>query len=185
MNSAIKINEEYTKAYIKRSDLNVAMENFEEGVRDLEKAYVIDPSVSGLKEKIRHVKAELKKSKRKDYYKIMNIAKDATEEEIKKAYKRQALTWHPDKHSNGTDEAKEKANVMFKDIGEAYAVLSDTRKRHRYDQGADIEDLENEHSGMGGGGVNPNDIFQMFFSQGGMGGGGHGHSHGGTSYSFR
>jgi DnaJ family protein C protein 7 len=64
------------------------MENFEEAVRDLEKAYAIDPSVSGLKEKIRHAKAELKKSKRKDYYKIMNIAKDATEEEIKKAYKR-------------------------------------------------------------------------------------------------
>ena len=127
------MNEDYTKAYMKRSELQVLLENFEEGVRDLEKAYSIDPSISGLKEKLRHAKMELKKSKRKDYYKIMNIAKDATEEEIKKAYKRQALTWHPDKHSNGTDEAKETANKMFKDIGEAYAVLSDARKRNRYD----------------------------------------------------
>ena len=62
--------------------------NYEEAVRDLEKALSIDPSVSGLKERVRHAKLELKKSKRKDYYKIMNIAKDATEEEIKKAYKR-------------------------------------------------------------------------------------------------
>jgi DnaJ family protein C protein 7 len=57
-------------------------------VRDLEKAYTLDPSISGLKEKVRHAKAELKKAKRKDYYKIMNVTKDATEEEIKKAYKR-------------------------------------------------------------------------------------------------
>jgi DnaJ-class molecular chaperone len=46
---------------------------------------------------------------------------------------------------------------MFRDIGEAYAILSDDRKRNRYDQGADLEELEND--GHGGGGMNPNDIF--------------------------
>ena len=58
---------------------------------------------------------------------------------------------------------------MFKDIGEAYAVLSDPRKKNRYDQGADIEDLDHDHGygGHGGHGVDPNDIFRMFFQGGG------------------
>jgi DnaJ family protein C protein 7 len=67
---------------------------------------------------------ELKKSKRKDYYKIMEIGKSATEDEIKKAYKKMALRWHPDKNS-ATEEMKIEADRMFKDIGEAYSVLSD------------------------------------------------------------
>lgn len=49
---------------------------------------------------------------------------------------------------------------MFKDVGEAYALLSDPKKRQRYDDGADIEEIE---QGGGAGGMNPNDIFQMFF----------------------
>ena len=59
---------------------------------------------------------------------------------------------------------------MFKDIGEAYAVLSDAKKRQMYDDGADIEEIEQGGSGMGG--MNPNDIFSMFFGGGGMPGGG-------------
>ena len=72
--------------------------------------------------------------------------------------------WHPDKHSSGTDEKKEDAVKAFKDIGEAYALLSDARKRNQYDQGADLEEIENGGGGGGMGGMNPNDIFQMFFS---------------------
>jgi DnaJ family protein C protein 7 len=109
------------------------LEEYEEAVRDLEKAYSIDQSISGIKEKIRHAKLELKKSKRKDYYKILGIAKDANDDEIKKAYKKKALLWHPDKHSNGTEEKKDEAVKAFKDIGEAYALLSDPRKRNQYD----------------------------------------------------
>ena len=122
---------------------------------------------------LHEAKLELKKSKRKDYYKIMGIAKDATTEEVKKAYKKQALIWHPDKHANDDESGKENADKMFKDIGEAYSVLSDPEKKKRYDDGADIDELNNP--GHGGGGFHgEQDIFNMFFA-----GGGGGHHHGG------
>ena len=79
---------------------------------------------------------------------------------------------------------------MFKDINEAYSVLSDGEKKARYDQGADIEELDQPGGGHGFHG-DPNDIFKMFFSQGGGMGGGHSHgfSHGGggggQQYTFR
>ena len=66
---------------------------------------------------------------------------------------------------------------MFKDIGEVYAVLSDSQKKQRYDQGADIDELEGGGGGMPGG-MDPNDIFRMFQGQGGFGGGGGGFSFG-------
>jgi curved DNA-binding protein len=63
-----------------------------------------------------------------DYYKILNVAKNASEEEIKKAYRRLAMKYHPD-HAKGDKAAEEK----FKQLSEAYAVLSDKEKRRQYD----------------------------------------------------
>ncbi len=65
----------------------------------------------------------------KDYYKILGVSRDATQEEIKKAYRRLALKYHPDRNK-GNKEAEER----FKEINEAYAVLSDPEKRRQYDQ---------------------------------------------------
>jgi DnaJ family protein C protein 7 len=83
---------------------------------------------------------ELKKSKRKDYYKILGVAKEATDEEMKKAYKKMALKWHPDKN-NSSEEQKALADKMFKDVGEAYSILTDPEKRRMYDQGADLDEI--------------------------------------------
>ena len=65
-----------------------------------------------------------------DYYDILGISKGATEAEIKKAYRKQAVEWHPDKHKDN----KEVAEKRFKEINEAYQVLSDSKKRQAYDQ---------------------------------------------------
>jgi len=65
-----------------------------------------------------------------DYYEVLGVNKDASAEEIKKAYRRQALEWHPDRHK----EDKEAAEKKFKEINEAYQVLSDPKKRAAYDQ---------------------------------------------------
>lgn len=64
----------------------------------------------------------------KDYYKTLGIPKSANEEEIKKAYRRMALRFHPDKNKDANAEEK------FKEIAEAYEVLSDPKKRAVYDQ---------------------------------------------------
>jgi DnaJ family protein C protein 7 len=71
----------------------------------------------------------LKKSKRKNYYKILAIEKNVDEAEIKKAYRRKAVEWHPDKHNTKSEEEVKEAERMFKDVGEAYAILSDPKKR--------------------------------------------------------
>lgn len=65
-----------------------------------------------------------------DYYDILGVSKTATAEELKKAYRKQALEWHPDRHKDD----KEAAERRFKEINEAYQVLSDSQKRQAYDQ---------------------------------------------------
>ena len=81
-------------------------------------------------------------------------------------------------------QEQQQAEKMFKDVGEAYAVLSDPQKKQRYDQGADIDELDGGGGGGGGmpGGMDPNDIFRMFQGQGGFGGGGGGGMPGGFSF---
>ena len=95
----------------------------------------------------------------KDYYKILNIEKNASEDEIKKSYKKLAVKWHPDKNPNNKDEAEAK----FKELSEAYQVLSDPQKKEIYDNYGE-EGLKNEGNMGGGPGFNsPEDIFKMFF----------------------
>ncbi|HLE49260.1 MAG TPA: DnaJ C-terminal domain-containing protein [Patescibacteria group bacterium] len=65
-----------------------------------------------------------------DYYDILGINKSASADEIKKAYRKQALEWHPDRHKDD----KEAAEKRFKEVNEAYQVLSDPKKRSAYDQ---------------------------------------------------
>lgn len=111
---------------------------------------------------------------KRDYYEILGIGKTASADEIKKAFRRQAIQHHPDKE--GGDETK------FKEINEAYEVLKDPSKRQRYDQfghagvGSSAASDGNPFGGYGGGGQNVNfdfgdlglgDIFENFFGGGG------------------
>ena len=68
-------------------------------------------------------------SSKKDYYEVLGLKKDATKDEIRKAYKKLAIKWHPDKNPENKKEAEEK----FKEIAEAYSVLSDPDKKKEYD----------------------------------------------------
>ena len=68
-------------------------------------------------------------STKRDYYEVLGLTKEATEKDIKKAYRKLAFKWHPDKNPENKKEAEEK----FKEINEAYSVLSDPDKRKEYD----------------------------------------------------
>lgn len=92
---------------------------------------------------------------KQDFYEILGVQKNATESEIKKAYRKQAIKYHPDKNP-GDQEAEAK----FKKAAEAYEVLSDTQKRAQYDQYGHAA-FENGGFG-GGGGMNMDDIFSQF-----------------------
>lgn len=107
-------------------------------------------------------KLALKKSKQKDYYKILGISRSATDDEIKKAYKKKALVHHPDRHANSSESDKKDNEKKFKDLGEAYAVLSDKTKRMRYDNGQDSQPTAGDF-----GHFDPTDIFASFFAGGG------------------
>jgi molecular chaperone DnaJ len=111
---------------------------------------------------------------KRDYYEVLGVEKGASEEEIKKAYRKLAVKYHPDK--NPGDKASEE---KFKELGEAYEALSDTQKRAAYDQyGHAAFDARSRGFGggrPGGGGFHdPFDIFREVFSGGGGGGGGGG-----------
>lgn len=140
------------------------LEQYEDAVRDYEKVCKMDKNKENSR-LLQDAKLELKKSKRKDYYKILGITKNASNDEIKKAYKKRALVHHPDRHSHAEPEVQKEEEHKFKEIGEAYSVLSDPKKKSRYDSGVDLEDLD----GHGGFDVDPNQIFQTFFGGGGPG----------------
>jgi DnaJ homolog subfamily C member 7 len=95
--------------------------NWEEAVREYKAIAEANPGDAACAREVRNAELELKKSKRKDYYKILGVEKDADETQIKKAYRKLAIIHHPDK--NPDDES---AAERFKDIGEAYETLSDS-----------------------------------------------------------
>ena len=69
-----------------------------------------------------------------DLYVVLNLTKDTTTDAIKKSYRRLALTYHPDKHATSSEQAKADASVKFQQIGFAYAVLTDEKRKARYDK---------------------------------------------------
>lgn len=88
----------------------------------------------------------------RDYYEVLGVAKGASDDEIKKAYRKLAMKYHPDRTSGLSDVEKKQAEEKFKEIQSAYAVLSDSQKKQAYDQFGHRSTSASDSGGFGGGG---------------------------------
>lgn len=104
----------------------------------------------------------------KNYYDILGVSKDADESKIKSAYRKLCLKYHPDKLAKKSEKEKQEGEAKFKEINEAYQILSDPDKKKQYDT---FGTVDNMGSGMGGNGFdNMDDLFSMFSGMHGFGG---------------
>lgn len=168
--SALDINGELLEALIKRGEAKILLEEWEGAVEDLKFVVSKDHQNREVRELLKKAEHGLKMSKRKDWYKVLGISKTASAADIKRAYKKLALQWHPDKNVDNQDEAEAK----FREVAEAYEVLGDEDKRAKYDRGEDLEEPMMGPGGPGGFHFGQGGQTFTFHFEGGFPGGGFG-----------
>ncbi|KAK4549066.1 hypothetical protein LTR36_007522 [Oleoguttula mirabilis] len=166
-------------ALLNRAQRQIDADEFESAIASLTQAKDAHGLTQKIKDMLDKAQALLKRSKQKDYYKVLGVSRDADEREIKKAFRKLTVQHHPDKaHQHGV--APEEAQRKMSAINEAYEVLSDPELKERFDRGDDPNDpqagqqQQGSPFGFGQGGQ------PVFFRQNGGGGGG-----GGGSFKFQ
>ncbi|KAH8688877.1 DnaJ and TPR domain protein [Talaromyces proteolyticus] len=169
---ALTANPHSLHGLLHRAQAQLEADEFEKAIETLNTAKEHHQNSNEVQEMLRKAQMLLKRSKQKDYYKVLGVARDADDRTIKRAYRQLTKLHHPDKAvSKGV--TKEDAEKKMASINEAYEVLSDSELRTRYDNGDDPNDPEAQrgqpfqgHPGFGGqrGGGQ-----QFFFQQGGGG----------------
>lgn len=139
INKSIESNEFYAKAFYRRASINIELGNLQKAKDDLNKVLKLESHNKDAYVLLEDLEREEKKKNKKDLYKILDLLPSASESEIRKAFKKLAGKWHPDKNSE-TEEMRETADRKFKEINEAYGILSDERKKKIYDAGGDPYD---------------------------------------------
>ncbi|KAL9043807.1 MAG: hypothetical protein Q9214_003019 [Letrouitia sp. 1 TL-2023] len=169
---ALKINSYSLFGLISQAQRQLEDEEFEAAVQTLDLAQEHHPSSSQIPPLLQKAQVQLKRSKTKDYYKVLGVSNDADDRAIKRAYRTLTKKYHPDKTA-AQGVPKEDAEKKMASINEAYEVLSDPELRARFDRGDDPNDTEQQSQpfhgspfGQGPGGQ------QFFFRQGSGGGGG-------------
>ena len=132
---ALNVQPRHLKALLRRASCRMELEDWRAAITDYESAHNVEPEDQSIKVQLRNAKLELKKAGRKCLYKILGLTRRATDHEIKKAYKKMALQYHPDRHAGASDQEKADMEIKFKELGEAFEVLSDTQKKQRWDNG--------------------------------------------------
>lgn len=163
-NRALELDPGYTKCNDLRLECLAALGRHREVVAELRKQSSADPSDRDLRRKLREAELAMEAAERPDLYGALGLKRGASDAEIKKAYKKKALKWHPDKNSE-SEASRAEAEAKFKLINEANRILSDPKKRAAYDRGAPMDEVEDPdaHNPFGGGGG--------FHRHGGGGGG--------------
>ncbi len=146
-------------------------EDYESAVRSLTAAKENHPGSQQVNQLLQNAQIELKRSKTKDYYKVLGLTRDADELQIKSAYRKMVKIHHPDKaHKQGI--TKEEAQKKMALVNEAYEVLSDPELKERFDRGEDPNDHEQQRQ-------------HPFQGQNPFAGGQFGHHHGGQQFNMK
>ncbi|UJR27693.1 hypothetical protein I4U23_008971 [Adineta vaga] len=153
---------------VSRAEAYILNEQYESALADYQRAQEIEDT-NRVQDGIKRIQKLIKQSKKRDYYKILNVRRTANKAEILRAYRKSAIKWHPDKYEG---EDKKKAEKMFIDIAAAKEVLTDTEKRAKFDAGEDPLDAEEQaqqhHPFNGfnpfGGGNNQGFTFRFHFN---------------------
>jgi DnaJ family protein C protein 3 len=188
---ALRLNPSSLPAILAKATRLIKEDAFEDAIRLLEKAKEeIEGAANDrrVRQKLQEAHNLLRRSKSKDYYKVLGVSRDADAREIKKAYRKLTKQYHPDKYRG--DMTAEQIQKKMSEINEAYEVLSDPALKERFDRGDDPNSQEGQNPFAQGG--NP---FAGGFGQGGsqtfmfrqQGGGspfGHGGPGGGFNFHF-
>ncbi|XP_069496796.1 dnaJ homolog subfamily C member 3 isoform X2 [Ambystoma mexicanum] len=137
----------HVRALTARAEAYLLEEQYEDAIRDYETAQQNSENDQQIREGLDRAQRLLKQSKKKDYYKILGVKRNAKKQEIIKAYRKLAQQWHPDNFQD--EQKKKKAEERFIDIASAKEVLTDPEMRRRFDAGEDPLDPENQQGGGG------------------------------------
>ncbi|XP_041926221.1 dnaJ homolog subfamily C member 3b [Alosa sapidissima] len=149
-----------------RAEAYIQLQDYEKAVEDYQEAREFDNENQEIREGLDRAQKLLKQSRKRDYYKILGVGRNANKQEIIKAYRKLAQQWHPDNFQSETD--KKEAEKKFIDIASAKEVLTDPEMRQKFDAGEDPLDPESQQGGGGREGAWPFG-FNPFESGGGGG----------------
>ncbi|KAG9288347.1 hypothetical protein G9A89_021378 [Geosiphon pyriformis] len=137
--STLKFDPQNVDALVNRGEAYILIGDFEAAVRDYTKAQEIAGEENqNIREGFQKAHRLLKTSKSKDYYKILGVPRSASKKDIKKAFRKLAHQWHPDKYQG--DLSRDEVEGKMSSINEAYEVLSNDETRERFDNGEDPND---------------------------------------------
>lgn len=140
---AIAANGHSLYGLLSKANAHMEAENFDAAIGSLNKAKEAHPGAQQINQLLQDAQIELKRSKTKDYYKVLGLDRDADAVQIKGAYRKLVKLHHPDKaHKLGI--TKEDAERKMTQVNEAYEVLSDPELKQRYDRGDDPNDHEQQ-----------------------------------------
>lgn len=131
-----------------RAEAYILNQEYEKAVEDYQEAREFDGDSNEIREGLERAQKLLKISRKRDYYKILGVGRNANKQEIIKAYRKLAQQWHPDNFQSESD--KKEAEKKFIDIASAKEVLTDPEMRQKFDAGEDPLDPEAQQGGGGG-----------------------------------
>lgn len=180
-NEALRLNPNSVPGLLAKATRQIAEDLFEEAIRTLEAAKEHSPGDHRIQTKLQEAHTLLRRSKTKDYYKVLGVSREASGREIKKAFRGLIKQYHPDKYRG--DMSKEEIEKKVSSLNEAYEVLSNPELKERFDNGDDPNSQEGQNpfaqgghpfGGFGGG------HHQQFFRHDG----GSPFGHGGQRFNF-